>query len=194
MNNERFVLASRSPRRRELFMRIGILDFEVVDAGIDEEEAARGCSSPEETVTVLARAKAEAAARRFPDAVVVGSDTVVSLDGRILGKPADHDEAHAMLRLLSGREHRVLSGVAVSKGGETLTGCEITEVRFRELSDREIDAYIEAVPPYDKAGAYGIQDRASLFVESISGDFYNVMGFPLFRLGRMLASLGIELL
>ena len=189
-----FVLASRSPRRRELLQRIGVTDFLIEEAGIDEDALSRNCRTPEETVRCLARAKALAVAARHPDAAVIGSDTVVSIDGEILGKPADHAQAHAMLRRLSGREHHVLSGICVCQNGRDETECEITAVRFRALSDREIDAYIEAASPYDKAGSYGIQDRASLFVEGIVGDYYNVMGFPLFRLGRMLARMGIEVL
>ncbi len=191
---ETFVLASRSPRRRELLQRIGIRDFLIEEARIDEAVLSRSCVSSRETVLCLAEAKARDVAARHPDAVVIGSDTVVSVDGRILGKPAGHAEAHAMLRLLSGREHQVMSGISVCRDGRVLTDCEVTAVRFRSLSDREIDAYIETVPPFDKAGAYGIQDMASLFIEGITGDYYNVMGFPLFRLGRMLAELGIGLL
>ena len=190
----KFVLASRSPRRRELLPRIGIRDFLIEEAGIDETAVSRGCTSCAETVTVLAEAKAREVAARHPDAVVIGSDTVVTVDGQILGKPADRDAARKMLRLLSGREHQVMSGVCVLYEGQTLCGCEITAVRFRMLTDREIDAYIEAEPPFDKAGAYGIQGLAALFIERINGDYYNVMGLPLFRLGSMLEHLGITLL
>lgn len=190
----KFVLASRSPRRRELLSRIGVRDFLVEEAGIDEAALSRGCTSCEDTVTVLAGAKAREVAVRHPDAVVIGSDTAVTVGGRILGKPAGHSEARDMLRALSGREHQVMSGVCVCTAGQSLCACEITAVRFRVLTDREIDAYIEAEPPFDKAGAYGIQGLAALFIEQITGDYYNVMGLPLFRLGEMLESLGIRLL
>ena len=190
----KFVLASRSPRRRELLARMGVADFLVEEADIDERSLSRDCSGPRETVLCLAEAKAGDVSARHPDCVVIGSDTIVCIDGEILGKPANHAAAHAMLRRLSGREHQVLSGISVCCGGRVLTECEETVVRFRPLSDREIDAYIEKAPPFDKAGAYGIQDLAALFVEGIVGDYYNVMGFPVFRLGRMLASLGIEIL
>lgn len=189
-----FVLASRSPRRRELLERIGVHNFQIEDAGIDETAVSCGCRSCEQTVTVLAEAKARAVAARYPDAAVIGSDTAVTVDGQILGKPAGRDAAHDMLRLLSGREHQVMSGVCVCFSGQAICECETTTVRFRTLTDREIDAYITAEPPFDKAGAYGIQGLAALFIERINGDYYNVMGLPLFRLGTMLESLGIVLL
>lgn len=191
---QKFVLASRSPRRRELLSRIGIRDFLIEEAGIDEEAESRSCVSCAETVTVLAQAKAREVAVRHPDAAVIGSDTAVTVDGQILGKPDGHAAAREMLRLLSGRQHQVMSGVCVVHGAESLCGCEVTTVQFRTLTNREIDAYIEAEPPFDKAGAYGIQGLAALFVEGITGDYYNVMGLPLYRLGSMLAQLGIRLL
>lgn len=191
---QKFVLASRSPRRRELLSRIGIRDFLIEDADIDEAAASRGCTSCAEAVMVLAEAKARAVAVRHPDAAVIGSDTAVTVDGRILGKPDGHEAARAMLRLLSGRAHQVMSGVCVVRGADSLCACEVTTVQFRALSDREIDAYIAAEPPFDKAGAYGIQGLAALFIERITGDYYNVMGLPLFRLGTMLAQLEITLL
>lgn len=194
MAKQQIVLASRSPRRRELLEKIGIRDFLIEEAGIDEAAVSRGCMSCAETVTLLARAKAEEVSARHPDAVVIGSDTAVTIDGRILGKPADFREAQEMLRLLSGREHQVMSGVCVCAGGQAHCACEITAVQFRELTDREIDAYIDAEPPFDKAGAYGIQGLAALFVERISGDYYNVMGLPLCRLGSLLRSIGFPLL
>ena len=189
-----FVLASRSPRRRELLERIGIRDFRIEDAGIDETAVSRGCTSCEETVTVLAEAKARAVAGRYPDAVVIGADTAVTADGQILGKPAGPGMARDMLRLLSGRAHQVMTGICVCSAGQAMCGCEVTTVQFRTLTDREIDAYIAAEPPFDKAGAYGIQGLAALFIERINGDYYYVMGLPLFRLVNLLKEFGVTLL
>ncbi|MBE6935015.1 MAG: septum formation protein Maf [Ruminococcaceae bacterium] len=186
------ILASRSPRRRELLPRIGLRDFLIEEADVQEEALAAACKTCEETVEVLSAAKARDVSARHPGAVVIGSDTVVTIDGKILGKPGDHDEAVAMLRLLSGREHQVMSGVCVRQDGRELIGCEITDVRFRTLTDQEIEAYIAAEPPYDKAGAYGIQGLACRFVSGIRGDYYNVMGLPLYRLAGMLEELGIS--
>jgi septum formation protein len=145
----------------------------------------------------LSGAKAEEVAGRLMDAdtVVVGADTVVVLDGRILGKPRDKDEAVSMLTALSGREHRVYTGVTVLGGDVRMqSAAEETAVRFRALTQQEIHSYVETGEPMDKAGAYGVQGLASLFVEGIRGDFFNVVGLPLCRLGIMLRKAGVELL
>ena len=169
----KFILASASPRRREL--------LEMLDIA--------------ETAAMLSRAKArEVAARRDADDVVIAADTVVWLDGRLFGKPKDTGDAARMLRALSGRAHTVYTGVTVMRGGEAVTETEATEVRFRELADAEIEAYIATGEPMDKAGAYGAQGKGALFVEGITGDFFNVMGLPLCRLGKMLRHMGVSLL
>jgi septum formation protein len=159
---------------------------EIIPPGAD----ARG------TVLALSAQKASEVASRVgsENAVVIGADTVVELDGKILGKPADEDEAFRMLRALSGREHNVYTGVTLVRGAERISEAEHTRVRFRPLSDREITAYIKTGEPMDKAGAYGAQGLGSLFVEALDGDFFNVMGLPLCRLGKMLEKMGVELL
>ena len=189
----RLILASASPRRKELLEKFGAA-FEIVPAHGDEE-------APEEQeaasfVETLARAKANEVAERLhdPDAVIIGADTVVECDGVILGKPRNGEDAAAMLRRLSGRAHRVWSGLCVRRGDAVLVSHECTEVHFRTLTGREIEAYVETREPLDKAGAYGYQGLASLFVEKIDGDYYNVVGLPLCRLGQMLAQLGVVLL
>ena len=189
----RLVLASASPRRRELLERFGI-PFEVIPALGDE--AADGRLAPGELVEVLARAKAAEVSERLSDerAVIVAADTVVELDGVLLGKPRTPEKAAEMLRALSGRTHRVWSGLCVCRGGRFLTAAECTAVRFRPLTDGEIGAYVSTGEPLDKAGAYGYQGLASLFVEGIEGDYFNVVGLPLCRLGGMLRSFGVELL
>ena len=151
--------------------------------------------SPGALVRTLAAGKAAEVASALPDdAVVIAADTVVELDGEILGKPGTPEKAAEMLRALSGRENRVWSGLVVRRGGVVLTADECTRVRFRTLSEEEIAAYVATGEPLDKAGAYGYQGLASLFVESIDGDYFNVVGLPLCRLGMMLRELGVELL
>ncbi len=188
------ILASRSPRRRELLAKI-CPQFSCEEADIDERALCRDISDPEQVVRTLACAKAaHAAAAHTPDDIVIGADTVVAAAGAILGKPADKDAAFSMLSSLSGKAHHVYSGIAVLHGDTLLCDCDITEVRFRTLSPQEIRSYIEQARPYDKAGAYGIQEQACLFISGITGDFYGVMGLPLFKLGILLKKAGLTLL
>ena len=191
--NKRLILASGSPRRRELLDKFGI-DYEILPA--QGEESAPPELTPGERVKVLAAQKAEETAHRVndPAAVILAADTLVELDGEVLGKPGASERARAMLRALSGREHRVWSGVCIREGERILAESECTAVRFRALSDAEIEAYIATGEPLDKAGAYGYQGLASLFVERIEGDFFNVMGLPVCRMGQMLRKFGISLL
>ena len=191
--NKRLILASGSPRRRELLDKFGI-DYEILPA--QGEESAPPELTPGERVKVLAAQKAEETAHRVndPAAVILAADTLVELDGEVLGKPGASERARAMLRALSGREHRVWSGVCIREGERILAESECTAVRFRTLSDAEIEAYIATGEPLDKAGAYGYQGLASLFVERIEGDFFNVMGLPVCRVGQMLREFGISLL
>ena len=188
----RIILASQSPRRRELLERMGITEFEVIPA--KGEEVVPPHVSPDQLVEGLSRQKcAEVAASRL-DSLVIAADTVVAVDGRILGKPRDEEDAKRMLTALSGREHMVYTGVTVSLGGEMITEHEATPVRFRPLSDRDIAHYIATGEPMDKAGAYGIQGFGAVLVEGISGDYYNVMGLPVYRLAGMLARFGVDTL
>lgn len=191
--NKRLILASGSPRRRELLDKFGI-DYEILPA--QGEESAPPELTPGERVKALAAQKAEETAHRVndPTAVILAADTLVELDGEVLGKPGASERARAMLRALSGREHRVWSGVCIREGERILAESECTAVRFRTLSDAEIEAYIATGEPLDKAGAYGYQGLASLFVERIEGDFFNVMGLPVCRVGQMLREFGISLL
>ena len=186
----KIVLASSSPRRKELLQTAGI-DFEIDVEGVDEVPQG---DTPEEKVCSIAAQKCRPVAARRPNDCVIGADTVVSVDGDILGKPHDRQDAENMLRRLSGREHDVYTGVTVMKDGGIHCGAERTSVRFRALTPGEIAAYVATGEPMDKAGAYGAQGRGSLFVEGITGDFFNVMGLPLCRLGRMLNEIGVSLL
>lgn len=187
------ILASQSPRRRQLLGQIGLDHFIVRPAR--GEEVMDPALSPAQLVEELSRQKArEVAGASDPGDLVIAADTVVAIDGRVLGKPHDREEACAMLSALSGREHTVYTGVTVCRDDRMLTQHEATQVRFRPLSPREIRAYVDSGEPMDKAGAYGVQELGALLVEGIRGDYFNVVGLPLCRLGQMLSQFGVELL
>ena len=187
------VLASASPRRRELMEMLGVPALRILPAK-GEEIAPEGLG-PEEMVKALSAAKArEVAALCGEDDVIVGADTIVWHEGRVFGKPHSRGEAIAMLESLSGATHQVFTGVTVIRGDRELREAEMSYVHFRKLSEREIEAYVDTGEPMDKAGAYGAQGKAALFVRGIEGDFFNVMGLPLCRLGEMLRRQGVELL
>jgi septum formation protein len=185
----RVVLASASPRRRELLNVIGI-PHEVRPANIDETMRAR--EAPRRHAERLAREKASAIATRDPDLVTIAADTVVVINRKVLGKPVDPDDAARMLRLLSGREHTVISAVAVSRGGKLRSAIEEVRVKVRRLRDDEIDSYIATGEPMDKAGAYGIQGYGATIVERIEGDYFAVMGLPLVRLVGLMRDVGVR--
>ncbi|HTV94055.1 MAG TPA: Maf family protein [Verrucomicrobiae bacterium] len=189
---ESIVLASASPRRLELLRSLG-LAVRVEPSGYDEPDDPS--IAPAELAARHAAAKARDVQARFPDDLVVAADTVVDVDGVSLGKPRDRAQAVAMLRMLSGRRHVVHTAYAIAfPGRRDLTEeCSTTLVRFYPLRDDEIQAYVASGEPMDKAGAYGIQGRAAALVESIDGDFYTVMGFPLARFVRALRRLGFTL-
>ncbi len=187
------VLASASPRRRELLAQAGFA-FSVRAAEIPEDPHAN--EDPIAYVTRLAREKAEAVFRQIsseesaPPQVVLGADTTVTVDNQILGKPADASDAARMLRLLSGRTHLVMTGVAVVTPQNAEVAAEVTAVRFLTLSDREIEDYVATGEPMDKAGAYAIQGRAARWIPRIEGCYFNVVGLPLALVTAMLESLG----
>lgn len=186
MGKPLFVLASKSPRRKELLKNIGI-SAEIVPASIDESSVTY--RSPQELVTRLAFLKATDVARSFgKNTYVIGADTVVSLDGKIFGKPRDIEDARRMLAALSGKTHSVYTGYCVvcPKSGAAVSKYEETKVTFRPMSEDEINAYIKTREPMDKAGAYGIQGKGSIFVEKIEGDYFNVVGLPVCALGKLL--------
>ena len=185
------ILASNSPRRRELLEQVGITGFQVISPDVDER--VEPGLSPAGMVEELSLRKARAAADKTgPDGLIIAADTVVALDGAVLGKPRDREDAFAMLSALSGREHRVYTGVSVLRGDRAVTEHEETAVCFRALAPGEIWGYIATGEPMDKAGAYGIQGVGALLVRGIRGDYCNVVGLPVFRLGRMLARFGVE--
>lgn len=181
---KKLILASSSPRRKEL-LSYAQIPFEIVVSHVEEHFNDK--NNPNEIVQALALQKAEAVANILEqDAVVLGADTIVTIDNQILGKPNDENEARIMLGKLSGREHIVYTGVAIVSANESTTFYEETKVQFWELSDEEIDNYIKSGEPFDKAGAYGIQQLGSILVKRIEGDYFSVVGLPISRTYREL--------
>ncbi|NLM39075.1 MAG: septum formation inhibitor Maf [Firmicutes bacterium] len=181
------ILASQSPRRAALLRQYG-LDFTIESS--PAEESSEGNRA--ELAVQNALRKAEAIAQKYPQALTIGADTIVVLGERVLGKPSGQHEAYAMLRSLSGQVHQVITGVALVGPDKTRTFAETTSVKFRDLSDDEIGAYVRSGEPLDKAGAYGIQGFGGLFVEAIHGCYFNVVGLPTPRLMLALREFGID--
>lgn len=177
------ILASASPRRKELLSTAG-LEFTVKVA--DVEEVIDENATPDEVVMSLALQKAQAVAQADPTATVIGADTVVVLDGEILGKPENEQNAIEMLTALSGRSHTVYTGVAIINGEKIKNFCEATQVEFFPLTEDEIRSYVATGEPTDKAGAYGIQGKGCVLVRKIDGDYFNVVGLPVSRVCREL--------
>jgi len=182
------ILASASPRRREL-LGLFRVPFEVRVSDIDETMDLE--KPPYDEVARVSAAKALAVPRLAGD-VVIAADTIVVCEGTVLGKPRDEADAAAMLRLLSGRDHQVMTGMTVLRDKEIRTVTEVTDIHFRELSEKEILAYVATGEPMDKAGSYGIQGGAALFCSRMVGDYYNVMGLPVCRLGQILRDMAPE--
>jgi septum formation protein len=180
MSSCKVVLASSSPRRRELLNLIGIA-----------HESMRPRETPRRHAERLARDKASAVAMRDPDLITIAADTIVVINRKVLGKPADKEEAARMLAMLSGKEHTVISAVAVSRGKKLRSAIEEVKVKFRRLREDEIDAYIATGEPMDKAGAYGIQGYGATIVERVEGDYFAVMGLPLVRLIALMRDVGV---
>lgn len=187
------ILASTSPRRKELLTQIGVKDYRVLSPNVDEDVDRD--MPPDQLVEELSRRKAGAVrAQAGPDALIIAADTVVSLEGEVLGKPSDETDAFRMLSALSGNRHQVYTGLTVLLGDRERTSHEMTSVTFRELEPQEIMDYISTGEPMDKAGAYGIQGLGAVLVSGIEGDYFNVMGLPVYRLGRTLAAFGVDTL
>ena len=190
----KFILASSSPRRRELLLRLQT-PFDIILSDVDESIIPPE-GSPETYCTALAELKANDISQHYPNNLVIGSDTIVVLDNNIMGKPEDKAMAQNMLETLSGKTHHVYTGVCLKWADNNIHHlfAEITMVTFRELSEADINHYIESCPPYDKAGSYGIQDWSAVFVKEIKGCYDNVVGFPISRFYEELKKLGINLL
>jgi len=188
---ENIVLASTSPRRRELMKKYQIEFICAKPEGVEENIVANLEISPQlENLSFL---KAKSIQNNYPTDIIVGADTIVYFDGEILGKPSNREAAVKYLKKLSGNQHYVYTGVTLIKGNERSSFTEITEVKFRDIPDYAINSYVNSGKPMDKAGSYGIQDYGALFVENINGDFYNVMGLPLGRLWVEFRKFGFEI-
>lgn len=177
------VLASGSPRRAEILSSVG-WEFTKDIPDIDESE--RESERPEAYVQRLAEEKAEAVSHKHPGSIVLAADTTVVIDERIIGKPVDLDDARRMLKMLSGRWHDVLTGVAIKHNGSSSVGMERTGVKFAEMTDAEIEYLAQMGDPLDKAGAYAVQAQAALFIEQIKGDYWNVVGLPISLVYRLI--------
>jgi len=190
---KKIILASASPRRKQLLKQLG-LDFEVVPSEAEEKLNPR--LRPRGQVEELALQKAQSVAKNFPDAIIIGADTIVALNDEVIGKPKDIADAKRILKKLRGRQHTVVTGFVLLDTLEqrTIIKSVETKVWFRKLSPQEISSYIEKEKPFDKAGAYAIQGLGALFIEKIEGDFFGAVGLPLFTLAKELKKLGIEVL
>ena len=185
------ILASKSPRRKEILEDTGF-KLKIESAEVDEVSDK---TSVTEKIMDIARKKTEAVAKLHPDEYVVGADTIVEVDGQIIGKPKNKHEAFKTLKMLSGRKHNVITAFTLLNISKNIdvTDFDITEVSFRELTDNMIKWYIETGEPMDKAGSYGIQGKGAVFIDGIKGDFFSVMGFPIGKFTEKLRELGIEL-
>lgn len=184
------ILASASPRRKEL---LGLFHIPFTIRVADIDETMDNTKSPYDEVARVSRLKALAVERQADD-IVIAADTIVVCSGKVLGKPGSEAEAVSMLQLLSGRDHQVMTGCTVLRGERAETFTEVTDLHFRSLSQKEIEAYVASGEPMDKAGSYGIQGGAALFCERMTGDYYNVMGLPVCRLGQVLKQIAPEVM
>jgi septum formation protein len=189
VNLPKLILASGSPRRSEILTSVG-WEFEKHVPDIDETELPG--EDPAAYVQRLAKTKAEAIAASFPSRLVLGADTTVVLDGRIIGKPIDLDDARKMILDLSGNWHEVLTGVALAYDGQTSVGVQSTRVKFAAMTEAEITFLVEKGEPLDKAGAYAVQAQAALFIEKVDGDYWNVVGLPVSLVYELAGRLGLK--
>ncbi|MFA6050378.1 MAG: Maf family protein [Candidatus Paceibacterota bacterium] len=187
------ILASNSPRRKEIFAKTN-LPFVTEDSGYEEDMSL--AMPPIELAKYLSLGKAKASGERHPDAIVIAADTFVVFEGKLLGKPKSEDHAREMLRMLSGKENDVITGVAIldTKTGKTVSFHDTSKIFMKEMSEETIDAYIKTGDPMDKAGAYAVQEIGAVLIEKIEGDFFNVMGLPISRLADHLKDFDVSIL
>lgn len=189
------ILASGSPRRKEILERVG-LKFKIVESNFDEKIDPELKLKPHDLVKKFSLEKAKAVAKNHKNSIIIGADTIVFIDKQILGKPKDEKHAQQMLKLLSGRSHFVVTGFTIinTTSNKTVTKSIETKVWMKQLSTQEIDDYIATNEPFGKAGAYAIQEKGSVFIEKITGDFFNAVGLPIYALAQELRKLGVEIL
>lgn len=190
--NQKIILATTSPRRHGLAQTMG-LDFEVAPSSYEEDMTKK--MNPKDMVMMFAHGKASDVAKRYKEGIVIGVDTIVVFNGKNLGKPKTKEEAFNMLKSYSGKKQFVYSGVCLidCSTGKIIKDCEITEVYFDRLNDEEIKRYVETGEPMDKAGGYGMQDLASIFIKKINGCYFNVMGFPIYNIYKNLQKMGVNI-
>jgi septum formation protein len=184
----KIILASSSPQRKDLLNQLGVT-FEIIPSNFDEDSVKK--IAPKEYVKKLARCKAEFVASTQKEGVIIGVDTVITLNNEIIGKPKDEEDATRTLRKLSGKTHNVVSGICVINKylNKTVTSAVVTKVKFRKLNDKLIKEYIKSKEPLNKAGSYGIQGKGAILIEEINGDYYNIVGLPLTTLAKILESM-----
>lgn len=187
---KKIILASKSPRRRKLLEQIGI-KFIVEESNVDEENSYH--LSPRDMVKHLSTEKAKAVARKNKESIVIGADTTVFLENEVIGKPGSEKEAREILRKLSNKTHLVITGITIISSKKILTKLAETKVHFRKLTDKEINAYVKTREPMDKAGGYGVQEKAGMFIDNIDGDYFNVVGLPISVVSEMLKEFGVDI-
>ena len=187
---KKVILASKSPRRKSILEQVG-LKFSIVASDFDETKIK--FKTPQEMVKKLSFEKAKIVATKYPKTVIIGADTTVIFKKEIIGKPKSKQDAIRILKLLSGNTHEIVTGFTVMEGKKSITGHVVSKAKFKKLSDAEIRAYVATNEPMDKAGGYGIQDKGGLFIESITGDYFNVVGLPIFAVSKALKEFGVEI-
>ena len=187
---KKVILASKSPRRKSILEQVG-LKFSIVASDFDETKIK--FKTPQEMVKKLSFEKAKIVAAKHPKAVIIGADTTVIFKKEIIGKPKSKQDAIRILKLLSGNTHKIVTGFTVMEGKKSITGHVVSKAKFKKLSEQEIKAYVATNEPMDKAGGYGIQDKGGLFIEKIEGDYFNVVGLPIFAVSKALKEFGVEI-
>lgn len=187
---KKIILASKSPRRKQILEQVG-LKFTVVVSDFDETRIK--FKTPQEMVKKLSLEKARIIAAKNPNVIIIGADTTVIYKNEIIGKPTSKQDAVRILKLLSGKVHEVVTGFTVVGGKKSITKAVTSRVKFKQLSEAEIKAYVETGEPMDKAGGYGIQDKGGVFIENIQGDYFNIVGLPIFAVSEVLKQFGVEI-
>ncbi len=187
---KKIILASKSPRRKKILEQVG-LSIKVVVSDFDEDKIS--FKTPQEMVEKLSLEKAKTVARKHPSAIILAADTTVIFNGEIIGKPKSKKDAFRILKLLSGSTHEIVTGFTIVEGQKSITKHVASKVKFKQLLDKEIGVYVATGEPMDKAGGYGVQERGGLFMEYIEGDYFNVVGLPIFAVAQVLKEFGVDI-